>query len=66
MPEQIMTLGRTTKRLSLRGGEETTPFGADFRDIPFQCRFVDGATNGAPKIQVSVLQVGKGLPDGYG
>lgn len=61
MPEQIMTLGHRDKRFVLRGRETTLI--ADYREIPFQCHFVEGATNGAPKIQVSVIQVGKGLPE---
>lgn len=61
MPEQIMTLGRKNKRFALRGKK---PLFTDFREIPFQCQFVEGARNGAaPKIQVSVLQVGKGVPE---
>jgi phospholipase C len=61
MPEQIMTLGRQTKELVLRG--KNTTLTADFREIPFQCQFVSDAVNGAPLIRVSVQQVGKSQPE---
>lgn len=61
MPKKIMTLGVTTKHFTLRG--KSTTLIADFRDIPFQCQFVDGAINGPPKIRISVQEIGKGIPD---
>ena len=61
MPEQIMTIGRQTKELILRGKDTTLI--ADFREIPFQCNFVSGAVNGVPQIRVTVFQVGKPRPE---
>jgi phospholipase C len=63
MTKQIMTLGQETKRFILRGQDPLNTLNTDFREIAFQCQFVEGAANGTPKIRVSVLEVNKGLPE---
>ena len=53
---QIITLGRTSRRFTLRGRAETVPTTGqgDFRDVSFDCGFVGDAVNGPPAIRVSV------------
>ena len=56
----IMTLGLQSKQFVLRGRTETLI--PDFREINFLCGFHGDAVNGAPKIRVSVGEVGADKP----